>query len=211
MFVVFEGIDGAGKSTQLFELMKHLESENKYQDSLRTHEPWQKGEINRKLEEDKDAYSDAEKMTELFVSDRISHSNRIISPELEKNIFVFCDRYSMSTCAYQSAQGIDLKKLIEMHADTSILTPDITFFLNTPVEIAQQLIAKRGKKEKFEGNWDFQKTVLEHYHTLTKIAHENKYSLFGKVEEINGRGTIEEVAERIRNAFDLSYEEWKKL
>ena len=211
MFIVFEGIDGSGKSTQLFRLMEHLESRNKYHDFLRTHEPWDNEEINKKLAEDKDAYSDADKMAELFVHDRIVHSNVIVSPNLEKKVFVLCDRYSMSTCAYQWAQGVDLNKLIEMHKDYSILTPDITFFLDVSVEIAQQRIAKRagGLKEKFE-DWEFQKKVLDSYHAIIKMAHEKEY-LFGKVKKINGRGFVEKVAERIKDAFEPVYEEWKNL
>lgn len=209
MFVVFEGIDGAGTSTQLIKLIEHLEVKNKYQDVLRTHEPWESGEIKQKLREDKEAYSDGEKMAELFVSDRISHSINLILPDLEKKVFVLCDRYSMSTCAYQWAQGVDFEKLLNMHKDYRILIPDITFFLDVSVEIAQQRIARRDKKEKFE-DWDFQRKVYDSYHALVKMANENEY-LFGKIDKINGRGSIDEVAERVKNAFEPVYEEWKDL
>lgn len=207
MFVVFEGIDGAGTSTQLIKLIEHLEEKDKYQDVLRTHEPWRNNEIRQRLKEDKDAYSGAEKMAELYVSDRESHSSNLIYPALRKGIFVLCDRYSMSTCAYQWAQGIDLDKLIKMHEGVEILIPDITFFVNVSVEIAQERISKRDKREKFE-DWDFQKRVLESYHELVKRAH-NNYSIFGKVSEINGRGSIDEVAGRVSSAFNPVYEEWK--
>jgi len=128
-FIVFEGIDGAGTSTQLIESVRYLESLDKYQDVLRTHEPWKSGEIKRKLAEDRDAYSDGLKMAELYVQDRIQHTKELVQPILDKGVFVLSDRYSMSTCAYQSTQRVDLNELIKMHDLSRVLVPDITFLL----------------------------------------------------------------------------------
>ena len=112
IFLVFEGIDGAGTSSQLIRLMGHIEDKNKYQDVLRTHEPWKNEEIKKRLREEKDAYSHVKIMSKLFVNDRIIHSFNLIEPNIKLGVLVLCDRYSMSTCAYQTAQGADMDELI---------------------------------------------------------------------------------------------------
>ena len=206
LFIVFEGLDGAGTSTQLIKLLEHLERKNKYQDVLRTHEPWKSSEIKRRLEEEKDAYSDAEGIAKLFVEDRILHSRDLISPNLEKEVCVLCDRYLMSTCAYQLTQGVDLNKLILMHRDEEILVPDLTFFVDVSADVAQQRLHNQ-KKEKFE-EWNFQRRLIDSYHYLINEVNKKDY-LFGDIVKINGRGCVEEVAEEIRKKFEPVYDRWR--
>jgi len=97
---------------------------------LRTHEPWKSSEIKRKLETEKDAYSGAEEIAELHVEDRARHTQKLIRPNLRAGAVVLCSRYTLSTCAYQWAQGLSLSKLLEMHEHRGILIPDVTFFLD---------------------------------------------------------------------------------
>ena len=47
LFIVFEGIDGSGKETQMLELARYIRQRNKYQDVIITHEPWQNDEIKK--------------------------------------------------------------------------------------------------------------------------------------------------------------------
>ena len=116
MFIVFEGSDGSGKGTQMINLAGHIKDLDKYKDVILTHEPWRSEEIKRKLKEDKEAYSDGIKMAGLYVNDRINHSEEINS-RLNEGYFVLCDRYKLSTCAYQWTQGVDLYRLLKMHED----------------------------------------------------------------------------------------------
>jgi len=151
LFVVFEGIDGCGKTTQMHNLINHMEQLSRYTDVLRTHEPWKSLEVKRKLAEDRDAYSDATSMTRLFIEDRIDHTRELIVPNLKKGVFVFCDRYSLSTCAYQSAQGMNVEELIRMHENELILKPDVTFLVDVSIETATKRKTNRGmKSEKFD-------------------------------------------------------------
>lgn len=209
LFIVFEGIDGAGTSTQLIKLVEFLEGVDKYQDVLRTHEPWKSAEIRKKLREDKDAYSDGLKMAELYVNDRMRHSDELIKPNLEIGVFVLSDRYSMSTCAYQSAQGVDLKELIKMHDSSRILVPEITFFVDVSADTARERILTRGEKlEKFEREHDFSRKLVDNYRLL---ARSNSNYLFGDVVSINGEQSIENVSLDIQKKFIKIYESWKKI
>ncbi len=206
LFVIFEGIDGSGKNTQLIKLIEYIEKLDKYQDIIKTREPWKSGEIKNRLAQDKDAYSDSYGMARLYIEDRIAHS-REIKARLDEGYFVLCERYKMSTCAYQWMQGASLYKLFKLHECQDILIPDLTFFIDVSAEIAQKRRIARGvEKEKFE-DWKFQKDLVSHYNSL--IDRSDCENLFGEVISINGRGPIDEVSERVKKAFDQFYLNWK--
>lgn len=205
LFVVFEGVDGCGKSTQLSKLVEYVCSLNKYIDIIKTHEPWKSEEIKRKLKEDKDAYSDAWGMAKLYIEDRINHAGEMNS-RLEDGYFVLCDRYKMSTCAYQWTQGADLYKLFKMHENREVILPDLTFFIDVSAEIAKGRRVSRGdSREKFD-YWNFQRNLVSHYDSL--VGRKDCKELFGSVVEINGRGSADEVFGRVKGGFDSIYNGW---
>lgn len=206
LFIVFEGIDGCGKGTQLDELFRHIKERDKYQDIIATHEPWKRKEIKEKLSRDRDAYSDGVDMARLYVEDRIAHSLEI-DERLDSGYFVLCDRYKMSTCAYQWTQGVDLFKLFKLHDTSEILTPDLTVFIDLSAELAQERRMRRGGiAEKFE-DFKFQKNLMSYYHNL--VNRPDAKSLFGRIESVNGRGEISEVFERVKNVFEPVYSNWR--
>jgi len=211
LFIVFEGIDGCGKSTQLWQLAQNIERRDKYLDIVRTHEPWNNKEIKRRLKEDKDAYSGALEMARLFVDEsRVPHTQQLIRPRLEEGYMVLCDRYSMSTCAYQWAQGASLDELISMHRYNVILTPDITFLVDVPVSVCIERRKKRGDPpEKFDSP-DFAERLRETYLSLAEKAKKGfDHWLFGNVEVINGNHSIGDVACIINESFQQLYNKWK--
>lgn len=189
--------------------MGYLESLDKYQDILRTHEPWKSSEIKRKLAEDKEAYSDGLKMAELYVQDRLKYTHELMKPNLGRGVLVLSDRYSMSTCAYQSTQGVDLKELIRMHDPLRILVPDITFFVDVSADVARERILVRGGNlEKFEKDFEFSKKLVKNYQTL---SYGSQYIFpFGKVVRVNGEQNKEKVSSDIQREFLKVYKNWKK-
>lgn len=211
LFICIEGIDGAGKSTQVSLLTKHIDDLDKYLDVIKTHEPWKNAEIKQKLNDDKDAYSNGLKLAELYTLDRSEHTKNLIVPSLRRGIFVISSRYSMSTLAYQWAQGIDLQKLLDLHRNRGILIPDLVFLFNLPVKEALKRLKKRGTaKDKFEKDAEFMKKLIEKYIILAKMAKEREGNLpFGKVVVINANQSIEKIHKDIKKAFDEVYEEWK--
>lgn len=210
LLIVFEGIDGAGTSTQVPILTAYIKKLDKYLDVVETHEPWDSAEINKRLAEDKDAYSGGLQMAGLYVGDRTEHTHRLIRPNLEAGTIVITDRYSMSTCAYQWAQGVEHERLISMHKNRGILTPDITFLVNTSLKEARKRMELRGEPlEKFEANEEFVGKLISRYETLAKVAQVDP-SFFGNVVIINGDKEVEEVAAEIKKSFDPLYNSWKK-
>lgn len=205
MFIVFEGIDGAGTSTQLWELGRYIDNLDKYQDVLKTHEPTRNAaNIRKRLEEDKDAFCDGLEMARGYVEDRLGHCEKLIKPKISEGVFVISDRFALSTLAYQKTQGVELNELIDMHGDERFITPDLTVFIDTPYKIAFERRKRSGiRREKFE-ELEFQRRLESNYHFLFRELHGITW-LTGSIVEVNGVGSIEEVAKRVGSAFEPYY------
>jgi len=198
-FIVFEGIDGSGKTTQFNLFCKELK--NKGFDIFETSEPTRGniGELIReKLHEDvENSISKAMIFNLLFYADRVEH-NLSIQKNLESGKLVVSDRYYHSTLAYQAAQGLDLKLLVKFHKllqDSGfVVKPDKVVFIDVPAEEAIKRIEAREKKrvEIFE-RLEFLKKVRENYLKLQEILDENIFV-------VDGTGSVEEVRERVLSA-----------
>lgn len=201
LFIVFEGIDGSGTSTHVHRLAERIEQFDKYQDVLKTHEPWRSQEIKSKLEKDAEIYSDAEEITNLFIDDRARHTQKLIRPNLEAEVHVLCSRYKMSTCAYQWSQGMSISTLLQMHENRGILMPDITFFLDIPREVAQERIkTARKTTEKFENDPTFVDKLISAYNALIFMSRvDSRY--FGNIVKVNANREIKEVEKDIYQNF----------
>jgi dTMP kinase len=134
VFITFEGVEGAGKSTQVKNLETYLNQ--KGFKTIVTRQPGgsELGQQIRNLilnPELNDKPSDLSEMF-LYLADRAHHVEKTILPALEKNIIVISDRYVDSHIAYQGyARGFDLEKLISLNSIASKnLIPDITFLFD---------------------------------------------------------------------------------
>jgi dTMP kinase len=122
LFVVIEGIDGTGKSTQLHLLAEKLQQLGYA--VVSTREPTD-GPYGRKIRElfvDRQAVSQEEEL-ELFIADRDQHVQEVIKPALADGCVVVCDRYYLSTVAYQGANGMDPEFIMERNRDFPV--PDL--------------------------------------------------------------------------------------
>ncbi|MEM3201536.1 MAG: dTMP kinase [Candidatus Micrarchaeaceae archaeon] len=166
MFIVFEGIDGAGKTTQAKILSDYLAS--KGIKCFLTKEPTDgpigafirqnaRGvpgsfiKINRNIANKKVDGSLVNQfaMQALFVSDRLYHIEQFIKPKLESGSTVISDRYILSTIAYGMAAGISKKWLIALNK--GLIEPDVTLLLDiSPAVALKRIGARRGRKEFFE-------------------------------------------------------------
>ncbi len=137
-FIVFEGIDGSGKTTQIDILRRKLVANG--HDPLVTLEPdgtplgeaagrWLRG------------YPNLSPITELllFEAVRAEHVTKVIQPALDAGRIVLCDRFTASTMAYQAwGRGLDAKVVKEINSlATGGLQPTLTVFLDLPIESAQ--------------------------------------------------------------------------
>lgn len=211
LFIVFEGIDGSGKSSQINRLHNYIKTLSKYNNILTTREPWRDEEIKKILKEEKDSYSSGEKIMSLFVKDRANHLSKLINPTLEQETIVISDRYLLSTYAYQQTQGVKFEKIKEQHQLEKIIIPDLTFLIDIDLKTAKERIKKRGEScEKFEINSRFiQENILQYEKLAQKSKEKGMEEILGKIEIINGRNSEEEVFEELKIPFDLIYNQWK--
>ncbi len=146
MLITFEGIDGAGKSTQVKKLKKYLTENN--HDVLVLREPGGTivaEKIRDLLLENKHDITPIGELL-LFSASRAELVQHTILPALEKRTVVILDRFYDSTTAYQGyGRGLDLDVLQSINAIASSgLVPDITFYLDISPEDA--LIRKFSEK-----------------------------------------------------------------
>jgi dTMP kinase len=177
-FIVIEGLDGSGQSTETAFLRDFL-IEKDYK-VLTTKEPTVISEAGRRIKqvlEEKEEISSLE-LQKLFVEDRKYHLDNIIIPSLKDGKIVISDRYFFSTFAYGVSDGIDLKLLIEMNND--FLIPDLIFFLNVNQDICIKRIEKRGNKKTLFEKKEKLKKVYENYKKIIKNF-ENVYSINGEL------------------------------
>jgi len=142
-FVVLEGIDGCGKTTQLKGLCQWLPTSGLMPPGTRlltSREPGGTplGQALRELllhpPTEAAPCSDAELL--LYAADRAQHVVRVIRPALEAGDWVLCDRYTGSTAAYQGyGRGLPLERIAALeHFATGGLEPDLTIWLDLPLE-----------------------------------------------------------------------------
>jgi glycine hydroxymethyltransferase len=192
LFIAFEGLDGCGKSTQARKLAEYLFKEDKYNHVILTREPFKDVSIRDIIRSDSNPLDNAERLAELFIADRKRHVNELIQPGLDSGCHVITDRYRLATIAYQSAQGLSIKEMIDKHEGLPV--PDLTFIVDVSPETAIKRIAKEptAKEHKFEKSVEFldkiRKQMLE---SVELLEDEN-------IVVINGEQGIEEIFEEIK-------------
>jgi len=156
MFIVLEGIDGGGKTTQVRRLFGWLEERLGAGCVVSTGEPggWLGGERVRELILG-GGLSTRWGEYFAFMMDRCEHVARVISPALEKGMCVLCDRYSASTLAYQVFSDPDItERTAEYMAGLSDIIglpkPDCACLLDIGPDIAASRLAARGKADSFD-------------------------------------------------------------
>lgn len=153
VLIVFEGIDGAGKSTQAEILLDRLKA--KGYDVAYFREPseskWGREIKKRALRAD--SLSPEEEL-ELFQKDRRENVERNLKPALEERKVVILDRYYYSTIAYQGAKGID-KDMIKKANEEFIVKPDLVFILDIDAKRGLERIQDRKKKDKLFEREDY--------------------------------------------------------
>ena len=174
MFITFEGLDFCGKSTQVKLLKDYLIRNNKKVNVLREPGGTDISEKIRDILLDKDN-SKMEIKTELllFSSSRSQLVRELIIPLLKKGFFVISDRFHDSTTAYQGyGRGISLEFV--RHLNKFVIKnalPDITFFIDIPVE---EVIRRKSKIDLFEldrielSKNNFYEKVRSGYHTIAE-------------------------------------------
>lgn len=204
MFIVLEGIDGAGTTTQAELLRKALEEEGR--EAITTAEPTGgpigaliRQVLNRRvvagISHGIGVPLAADVMSLLFTADRMDHADTLIRPSLEKNETIICDRYFYSTIAYQGVGG-DMKWIERLNEKA--LRPDLVFYLKIEPKISLKRIESRQIKEIYE-KLEFLEQVSKNY---DKIFEREQ-----NVVIIDASKPVEAIAETIKETVDNRFAE----
>ncbi len=155
LFIVFEGIDGSGKSTQAELFFNKLNASGRK--SVKLFEPTNGPsgiEIRSHLK--KKEMPSPEFMVDLFIKDREFDIAENIQPAFDKGLNIVMDRYYHSNAAYQGAMGLDPGFILQENLSKKFPVPDRVYFIDIPVKTAIARIKKRNseseeifEKEKF--------------------------------------------------------------
>jgi len=166
LLIVFEGIDGTGKSTQC-RMLAELLSEKRIA-SISLAEPtrgkWGM-KIRQLLTEGRNAISPEEELA-WFINDRKEDVERNINPALKEGKVVLMDRYYLSTAAYQGALGFDPQE-IRVENEKFAPVPDrVLIFHNSPEKSLERIESSREGKSAFEKR-DYLKDVQSIFKSFT--------------------------------------------
>ncbi|MEM9049381.1 MAG: dTMP kinase [Pseudomonadota bacterium] len=196
MFISFEGIDGAGKTTQLRRLGAHLRAAGL--GVVETREPGGSPgaeAIRGLLVEGAPGRWSPETEILLFTAARRDHVERTIRPALARGETVLSDRFVDSTRAYQGMARADLRNLVDrLHAQMIGIEPDLTLILDADPQTAlHRGLDRRIAETRFEAmGLDFQIRLRAAYQALA--------AELPRCVLIDASGTSDAVAERIRAA-----------
>ncbi len=180
VFIVFEGIDGSGKSTHVKLLCDELRRQGHR--VLQTEEP-SRGRIGRFIRDaveqgSRRGWVEVEAL--LFAADRFEHTKGVIEPALEKGLIAVSDRYVHSSLAYQGAEGLSLDWIRELNRFA--LKPDLVLLLDITPKAGLARMNRR------------RKTVFEEHDPLERVR-----SIYlqlaeqGELVKVNADGPVEKV------------------
>ena len=171
IFITFEGSEGAGKSTQMKLLQEYLVGRNKDVNVLREPGGVKISEDIRNIllsPKNKDMSKECE--TFLYMASRSQLVEERLLPMLRRGGIVLCDRFLDSTRVYQGyGCGVDLKTIEDMGVfATQNIVPDLTFFLDMPVEKSMARINHRTLDRIEQRDLDYHNRVRNGYLELVK-------------------------------------------
>ncbi|KJV39521.1 dTMP kinase [Acinetobacter brisouii] len=170
MFISFEGTEGVGKSTLIQKIHAHFEQLGR--EVVLTREPGGTPLAERirdlllAVNHDERMCADTELL--LVYAARSQHLSQVILPALQQGKIVLSDRFCDASFAYQvMGRGLDASKLELLNQNFVSSMPDVTFWLDAPIELGMSRARARGELDRFEQEkLEFFARVREGYRIL---------------------------------------------
>jgi len=168
--IVFEGVEGGGKTTQLQQTQAWLQS--RLPQVVVTREPGGTalGAALRQLLLAAENIQDGAELL-LYAADRAQHVEEVLKPQLTAGALILCDRYTDSTIAYQGyGRGLSLSLIAQLNSiATGGLESDLTLWLDVDVEVGLARTQARGRADRIEQETkEFHRRVQQGYAQLAK-------------------------------------------
>jgi dTMP kinase len=195
-FIVLEGLDGVGTTTIAERLSQALQGRDLRVRS--TAEPTD-GPFGRLLRQHVQQVLtlDATSAALVFTADRAAHLGSEIRPALERGRWVVCDRYLLSTLAYQGAEGVDPETVLAASAGFDV--PDVTFFLDAPDDVRAERMSGRGRVDRYEDPALAQR-LRESYRSAIELLRARGH----RIEEIDASASADDVLAEVLVRLDAA-------
>jgi dTMP kinase len=202
-FVVIEGIDGAGTTTQAARLAERLRGLRLPVRVTREPSDGPVGTLVRQVLTGRIIAPGGRApgwatMALLFAADRMDHVDAEIEPFLSSGGVMISDRYDASSLGYQSVMSgsggegaIDWIRSLNKHA----LRPDLTVVLDLGADVAAARRESRGEAAQLYEQNEFQRALVEFYRDL------HKHMPKDRIVHVEAAGTVEDVAQRVEQAY----------
>jgi dTMP kinase len=221
--IVFEGVEGCGKTTQLQrchawlaregapESLQHLATNIPFSRQtaalIFTREPGgtQLGlRLRQLLCADNVTIQDSAELL-LYAADRAQHVEEVLKPQLASGAIILCDRYTDSTIAYQGyGRGLSLSLIHQLNSiATGGLESNLTLWLDIDVELGLARTKNRGRLDRIEqADLEFHRRVQQGYIELAK-AHPQR------IVRVDANGSAENVQQQIQEILSQRFIEWE--
>jgi len=198
-FIVIEGIDGAGTTTQAKLLSELFASIGRK--CLLTSEPSRGpvGLLLRQILSGRERTLCNDVISLLFAADRIDHLDNEVLPSLRAGSDVVSDRYYHSSFTYQSLQG-DLEWIRELNSNAR--APDLTYILDLPADLAAERRRRDRTSEELYEKDSMQRRLEEAYRRLPSVLKDEIIVL------VDGRGEIDAVHRAITRDLETRLRAW---
>ncbi len=200
-FLVIDGPDGAGKSTQLKLLAEYLRG--KGLDVLTTRDPGGTPigeEIRRILLDNSHAEMTVGSEILLYMASRTQLMGQVIAPALQTGTCVLCDRWVSATVAYQVAEGKATAEEILSLYDLALkgIRPDLTLLLDVPAEMGLSRVSEEPDRIEAKG-LDYHKKVRQLFLKQAELQHPDLPKVAAIIDAV---GNIDDVQTRLRHVLE---------
>jgi len=200
-FIVFEGIDGSGTTTQIKRVSEELRRKNRLVTTTAEPSNGPVGKLIRKYLGGSfpmpTARIRSSFMSLLFTADRLEHFNVEIEPALQRGDMVLCDRYLLSTIAYQT-KGLDKQQWIST-ISTDVVQPDFHVYIRLDPKVAIDRVEKRGGNREFYETLQIQKGTHQNYEELFKSIPRSQVLI------VDGTDTPESITQMIVSEIERRF------
>lgn len=190
-FIVLEGIDGAGTTTQTDRLVAHLRARGRRASATREPSNGPIGRLLRDLLLGQHRMADGRPVTGntmalLFAADRLDHLHREVEPLLQEGTDVVSDRYLLSSLAYQAEES---DRAWVASLARGVRPPDLTILIDIPIAVAAERRRTAGRpEERYDGD-SYLARVAENYRRLARAD--------PNVTVLDGAPAVDDVARAI--------------
>lgn len=197
LFVVVEGVDGSGISTQIGLLRRWLSARGVTVEATKEPSRGPFGAVIRQAIEGRLALDDRA-LALAFAADRVDHLHNPVNgirQHLAAGRWVISDRYVLSSLAYQGAAGLDADWLVEIN--TFAIEPDVTIFIDTPPDVCIQRIHQRSSSLELYDDVEQLRKIHRLYHAWLARGR-----LTGHLVTVDGTRSEDAVSHDVQNELE---------